>query len=91
MTNHIVAYWQEMEKGNIVVSKRIYKQYQKLVQDIEHHDKYVFDEDKANRPIKFIEAFCKHSKGELAGKPLKLALFQRAYISALFGFIDKDT
>ncbi|MBO3062026.1 terminase large subunit [Mammaliicoccus fleurettii] len=91
MTNHIVAYWQEMEKGNIVVSKRIYKQYQKLVQDIEYHDKYVFDEDKANRPIKFIEAFCKHSKGELAGKPLKLALFQRAYISALFGFIDKDT
>ncbi|WP_243892867.1 terminase large subunit [Mammaliicoccus fleurettii] len=80
-----------MEKGNIVVSKRIYKQYQKLVQDIEYHDKYVFDEDKANRPIKFIEAFCKHSKGELAGKPLKLALFQRAYISALFGFIDKDT
>ena len=91
MTNYIVQYWQEMEKGNIVVSKRIYKQYQKLVQDIEHHDKYIFDEAKANRPIKFIETFCKHSKGELAGKPLKLALFQRAYISALFGFIDKDT
>ena len=91
MTNYIVQYWQEMEKGNIVVSKRIYKQYQKLVQDIEHHDKYIFDEAKANRPIKFIEAFCRHSKGELAGKPLKLALFQRAYISALFGFIDKDT
>lgn len=91
MTNYIVQYWQEMEKGNIVVSKRIYKQYQKLVQDINHHDKYIFDESKAMRPIKFIETFCKHSKGELAGKPLKLALFQRAYISALFGFIDKDT
>src|SRR5699024_9762934 len=80
-----------MEKGNIVVSKRIYKQYQKLVQDINHHDKYIFDESKANRPIKFIEAFCRHSKGELAGKPLILDLFQKAYISALFGFIDKDT
>ncbi|MFC6400917.1 terminase large subunit [Mammaliicoccus sciuri] len=91
MTNYIIEYWQEIEKGNIVVSKRIYKQYQKLVQDIDHHDKYIFDEAKAMRPIKFIEAFCKHSKGELAGKPLKLALFQKAYISALFGFIDKDT
>ena len=91
MTNYIVQYWQEMEKGNIVVSKRIYKQYQKLVQDINHHDKYIFDESKANRPIKFIEAFCRHSKGELAGKPLILDLFQKAYISALFGFIDKDT
>ncbi|MGF2097660.1 terminase large subunit [Mammaliicoccus lentus] len=91
MTNYIVQYWQEMEKGNIVVSKRIYKQYQKLVQDINHHDKYIFDESKANRPIKFIEAFCRHSKGDLAGKPLILDLFQKAYISALFGFIDKDT
>lgn len=91
MTNYIIEYWQEIEKGNIVVSKRIYKQYQKLVQDIDHHDKYVYDSAKALRPIKFIESFCKHSKGELAGKPLILDLFQKAYISALFGFIDKDT
>lgn len=91
MTNYIIEYWQEIEKGNIVVSKRIYKQYQKLVQDIDHHDKYIYDSDKALRPIKFIEAFCRHSKGELAGKPLILDLFQKAYISALFGFIDKDT
>ena len=91
MTNYIIEYWQEIEKGNIVVSKRIYKQYQKLVQDIDHHDKYVYDSAKALRPIKFIEAFCRHSKGELAGKPLILDLFQKAYISALFGFIDKST
>lgn len=91
MTNYIIEYWQEIEKGNIVVSKRIYKQYQKLVQDIDHHDKYVYDSAKALRPIKFIESFCRHSKGELAGKPLILDLFQKAYISALFGFIDKET
>lgn len=91
MTNYIIEYWEEIEKGNIVVSKRIYKQYQKLVQDIDHHDKYVYDSAKALRPIKFIESFCRHSKGEMAGKPLILDLFQKAYISALFGFIDKDT
>ncbi|WP_416349831.1 terminase large subunit [Mammaliicoccus lentus] len=91
MTNYIVEYWQEIEKGNIVVSKRIYKQYQKLIQDIDHHDKYVYDDAKALRPIKFIESFCRHSKGELAGKPLILDLFQKAYISALFGFLDKVT
>lgn len=91
MTNYIIEYWQEIEKGNIVVSKRIYKQYQKLVQDIDHHDKYVYDNAKGLRPIKFIESFCRHSKGELAGKPLILDLFQKAYISALFGFVDKET
>ena len=91
MPNYIEQYYQEMEDGNIIVSNRVRKQYQKLVQDIKEHPKYVFDDAKANRAIKFIETFCKHSKGELAGKPLKLALFQRAYVSALFGFVDRET
>lgn len=91
MANYIEQYYQAMEDGNIIVSNRVRKQYQKLVQDIKEHPKYVCDDAKANRAIKFIETFCKHSKGELAGKPLKLALFQRAYVSALFGFVDKET
>ena len=91
MPNYIEQYYQEIESGNIITSNRVRKQYQKLVQDIKHHDKYKYDENKAMRPIKFIEAFCRHSKGDLAGTPLKLDLFQRAYISALFGFVDKET
>ena len=91
MANYIKQYYQAIENGSVVTSKRVKKQYQKLVQDMEHHDKYIFDEDKAMRPIQFIEKFCRHSKGELAGKPLVLDLFQKSYISALFGFVDKDT
>ncbi|WP_394868336.1 terminase large subunit [Staphylococcus borealis] len=91
MPNYILEYWQEMKEGHVTVSKRIYKQYEKLIEDMNYHPKYVYDERKAERPIQFIESFCRHSKGELAGKPLKLALFQKAYISALFGFIDKET
>ncbi|MBY6177913.1 terminase large subunit [Staphylococcaceae bacterium DP2N0-1] len=91
MVNYIEQYYQAIENGTVVTSKRVKKQYQKLVQDMEHHDKYIFDEDKAMRPIQFIEKFCRHSKGELAGKPLVLDLFQKAYISALFGFVDKDS
>lgn len=52
---------------------------------------FVFDEKKANKPIEFIERFCKNSKGKWAGQPLKLELFQKAFIQALFGFVDKDT
>ena len=52
---------------------------------------WVFDQKKALRPIEFVEKFCRQSKGEWIGKPLKLELFQKAYISALFGFVDKDT
>jgi phage terminase large subunit-like protein len=89
--NYILEYWNEIQRGNSTVSKRVYKQYEKLVNDINNPGQYIFDEAKANKPIEFIERFCKHSKGEWAGKPVILELFQKAYISALFGFIDKDT
>ena len=89
--NYIKAYWDEIEQGKVTVSKRVYKQYKKLIDAINNPGQYIFDEDKANRPIEFIEKFCKHSKGEWAGKPVLLELFQKAYISALFGFINKDT
>lgn len=89
--NYVQEYFNEMQTGRIIVSNRVYRQYEKLVNDISNHDKYIFDEEKALRPIEFIERFCKHSKGQWAGKPIELELFQKAYISALFGFVDKET
>ncbi|MBB6692325.1 terminase large subunit [Cohnella xylanilytica] len=89
--NWVLAYWEEIEAGRATVSKRVQKQYQRLVEEIRNPGKYVFDEAKANKPIEFIEAFCKHSKGEWAGQPVLLEMFQKAYIAALFGFIDSGT
>lgn len=92
--NYIIEYWKEIESGKCVVSRRVKKQYQELVRRIEQPDtgaRYMFDEKRALRPIEFIERFCKHSKGEWAGKPVVLELFQKAFISALFGFVDKAT
>jgi len=90
--NYIKKYWQQIQAGRVVVSKRVQKIYAGLVSDIKKpQGKFVFDEKRASRPIEFIERFCKHSKGEWAGRPVKLELFQKAYISALFGFIDRET
>ena len=90
--NYILKYWEAIQGGKVTVPKRVYKAYERFVSDIkEPQDGYIFDESRANKPIRFIEQFCKHSKGEWAGKPVKLELFQKAYIAALFGFIHKDT
>ena len=92
--NYILEYWRAIESGKCVVSRRVRKVYQELARRIEQPDtgaRYIFDEKKAARPIEFIERFCKHSKGEWAGKPVILELFQKAFISALFGFVDKET
>ena len=78
--NYITEYWKEIEGGKCVVSRRVRKVYEQLARRIEQPEaggRYIFDEKKALRPIEFIERFCKHSKGEWAGKPVTLELFKR--------------
>ena len=87
--NYILAYYNLIKSKKIVVSKKVKLQYDKLVYDIENPGKYHFDLEKATRPINFIEKFCKHSKGQWAGKPVVLELWQKAFIQAIFGFVDE--
>jgi phage terminase large subunit-like protein len=89
---YIEEYWQQIQSGKIVACKRTIQQYEKLISELQNpRDSWVFDLDKANQPIEFIEKFCKHSKGKWIGKPVKLELFQKAKIQAVYGFIHKDT
>lgn len=49
---------------------------------------YLFDGKKANKAIQFIENFCHHSEGR--ADLLKLELWQKAVVSAIFGIMDPD-
>ena len=90
--NCITAYNDLLERGEIPASRRIKAVYARLAaESVQDGSKYTFDEEKANRPIEFIERFCRHSKGEWAGQPVRLELFQKAFIQALFGFVGKKT
>lgn len=90
--NYIDEYLEAIRSGRCIAGKRIRKEYERLSDDIHNpKDGFIFDEYKAQRPIDFIERFCRHSKGELAGSLIKLELFQKAFISALFGFVDEET
>ena len=92
MSNYIDEYLDAMRSGKCIVGKRIRRQYEKLSAAIhEPTGGYIFDPARAERPIQFIERFCRNSKGEWAGKPVRLELFQKAFISALFGFVDEKT
>ena len=86
--NYIIAYYNLIQSKKIIVSNKVRLQFEKLVSDINNPGEYYFDLDKANRPIEFIEKFCKHSKGQWAGKKVVLDLWQKAIIQSIFGFID---
>ena len=90
--NCIAAYNDLLQRGEIPAGRRIKAVYARLAaESLQPGGKYAFDEEKANRPIEFIERFCRHSKGEWAGQPVRLELFQKAFIQALFGFVDRET
>ncbi|MBO1105058.1 terminase large subunit [Enterococcus faecalis] len=88
---NIFKYWKSFSQngGNTVVSGKIFKLYKKLVADLKNTDSdYYFDFKRAKHPIDFIEKFCHPSKGKQANKPLKLMLWQKAMLEAIFGFVD---
>jgi len=93
--NCILQYNDALRRGEIPACKRVKAVYARLAAEADPNSirdsRYIFDEARANRPIAFIERFCRHSKGEWAGQPVRLELFQKAFIQALFGFVDPAT
>lgn len=86
--NYIRTYWNLIQNKSIKVSSKVYRQMEMLINDLDVPSKYHFDEELANRPIEFIEKFCKHSKGKWAGKPVILDLWQKVIVQSIFGFVD---
>lgn len=91
--NYVREYWRKIESGEIVTNRRVKAVYGRLMAEMESpavDSPYYFDEETGERPIIFIERFCKQSQGTL-GAPLRLELFQKAFIQTLFGWLLKET
>ena len=91
MSNAIIKYYGLIESGEEVVSKKVKRVYQHIVEDIikNEQSQWEYDHAKAMHAIDFIEDFCKHSKGSMGGQPFLLELWQKALVSAMFGIVDK--
>lgn len=88
--NYIEQYYDLIKSGEITVGDKVRRVYKKLVADI--HDtksEWEYDNSRAEHAITFIEKYCKHSKGKQGGKAFILELWQKAAISATFGFVHK--
>ncbi|TCT23383.1 phage terminase large subunit-like protein [Melghiribacillus thermohalophilus] len=88
--NPIIEYWEKIEGGEEVVSNKVRRVYQKLVNDLnDENSEWEYSPKRANHAIEFIENYCKHSKGKQGGKPFILELWQKAIVAAIFGFVHK--
>ncbi len=89
MDNYILAYYQQIKDGTVIVSKWVRKTYEIIVSGIET-GLYCYDAKKANKAISWIEEHCFHVEGALAPGNFKLELWQKALIACVFGICDAD-
>lgn len=90
--NQIRKYNRQIQSGKIVTSRKIKRVYQELVRLLDDkNSEYEYISQKADHAIRFIEEFCRQSKGKYGGKKLKLELWQKAMVAAIFGFRHKIT
>jgi phage terminase large subunit-like protein len=81
----LLEYISKCKAGEIVVGHELLQQLDMLLADFDNPDIQV-DFTDAHKRIKFIEENCKHSEAPFAGKPFILALFQKAFIEAIYIF-----
>lgn len=87
MNNYIYEYYQKIKDGSIVAGRWIIMFYEYIIKGLENQ-LFFFSQKKANRAIRFIESFCHHSEGR--DDLLKLELWQKALVSAVFGIVDAE-
>lgn len=87
--NWIYTYYQGIKNGTYCVGRFVRAVYQYLVDGLQDK-KFFFDGNKANSAIEYIETHCFHTEGPLAPQPLKLEVWEKALVSAVFGIVNKD-
>lgn len=83
-------YYDAINSGEIIVGQELYTVLKQLIQDLDN-PKYIYDTRQANKRIKFIEKFCKHTKSPFHGKPFILELWQKAFIEVVYSFKRAST
>lgn len=87
--NWIWSYYQGIQDGTYNVGKYIRLLYKYLVDGVQE-GLFFLDLKKSNHAIEWIESHCYHTEGPLAPSLIKLELWQKAFISAIFGIVDAE-
>ena len=87
--NYIEQYRRKINSGKLPANEDIKAVYDLIHRNIKEKV-YRLDEDKASKAIEFFERFCHHVKGMWAPERIRLELWQKAMISAIYGIVDAE-
>lgn len=87
--NAIFAYYQQIKNESVTVCEWVRRTYEYIMKGLDSKAFY-FDQKKASDAIEWIQEHCYHTEGELAPGPIVLELWQKAFISSIFGLVDEN-
>ena len=86
---YIQDYRKAIRSGEIVAGRELVDELDTLIRDMSD-DRYIFDTTDADRRIDFMENCIRLTKSPFYGKPMKLLLWQKAFITAVYSFKMAD-
>lgn len=89
-SSYLIKYYTEIKEGRIIAGQELITCLENLIGDL-NNPKYLYDLKAGHLQIEFIERFCKQTKSPFYGKPLKLELWEKAFIEALYSFKRTET
>lgn len=82
----LLKYREEILSGNIIAGQEMIMELNNLEEDLHHNDEYFYDTSTAELRMDFMENCVKLTKSPYYGQPMKLILFQKAFLEAFYSF-----
>lgn len=86
---YLQEYRQAIRSGEIIAGRELIDELDNLIADIDD-DRYIFDTTEADIRIDFMEHCIRLTKSPFYGRPMKLMLWQKAFITAVYSFKMAD-
>lgn len=83
----ITEYYEKIQAGEVNAGKWVKLLYERIVTGL-RNGLFLFDVEKAQKAIDFIQSFCHHCEGRQ--DLIVLELWQRALVSLIFGIVDEN-
>lgn len=89
MSNYLLQYREAIRRGEIVAGLELITELDRLIADLDD-PRYIYDTTDAEIRIDFMENCIRLTKSPFYGKPMKLMLWQKAFIEATYSFKMAD-
>ena len=89
MSNYLLQYRDAIKRGEIIAGVELITELDNLISDLDN-PRYIYDTTDAEQRIDFMENCIRLTKSPFYGKPMKLMLWQKAFIEVVYSFKMRD-